>query len=133
MTAVSRAPTRHLGANKGYASKNIFYSSKKYTLLITTKCRVGRYLHGCTAPTRHFVVLSKVWFFILKNLVFKAYPLLAPKCRVGAGHGHAIHDTHLWYHHTYLLEISSLSRTIPYHETTIPPNLVLINNVKSQK
>jgi hypothetical protein len=38
-----------------------------------------------TAPTRHFVVLSKVWFFIIKYIVFEAYPLLAPKCRVGAG------------------------------------------------
>jgi len=37
------------------------------------------------STTRHFVVLSKVWFFILKYLVFEAYPLLAPKCRVGAG------------------------------------------------
>jgi hypothetical protein len=37
------------------------------------------------APTRHFVVLSKVWFFIVKYIGFEAYPLLTPKCRVGAG------------------------------------------------
>jgi hypothetical protein len=45
---------------------------------------VGRGGSG-PAPTRHFVVLSKVWFFIIKCIVFEAYPLLAPKCRVGAG------------------------------------------------
>ena len=28
------------------------------------------------APTRHFVVLSKVWFLILKHIVFEAYLLL---------------------------------------------------------
>jgi hypothetical protein len=39
------------------------------------------------APTRHFVVLSKVWFFIVKYIFFEAYLLLAPKCRVGAGGG----------------------------------------------
>ena len=37
------------------------------------------------APTRHFVVLRRVWFLIIKYLCFEAYPLLAPKCRVGAG------------------------------------------------
>ena len=35
------APTRHLGANKEYASKLIFYFIKKHTLFSTTKCRVG--------------------------------------------------------------------------------------------
>ena len=36
------------------------------------------------SPTRHFLVLSKVCFLILKYFFFEAYPLLAPKCRVGA-------------------------------------------------
>jgi hypothetical protein len=52
-----------------------------------------------TAPTRHFVVLSKVWFFIVKFLVkfsvkyivFETYPLLAPKCRVGAGNWYVLY------------------------------------------
>ena len=35
------APTRHLGANKGYASKHNFVIIKTHTLLSTTKCRVG--------------------------------------------------------------------------------------------
>jgi hypothetical protein len=35
------APTRHLGANKGYASKHIYFTIKNHTLLNTTKCRVG--------------------------------------------------------------------------------------------
>ena len=39
------------------------------------------------APTRHFVVLRRVWFLIIKYLCFEAYPLLAPKCRVGAALG----------------------------------------------
>jgi hypothetical protein len=51
-------------------------------------CRVAEVVWAMggvlTTPTRHFVVLSKVWFFIVKNIVFEAYPLLAPKCRVGA-------------------------------------------------
>jgi hypothetical protein len=29
------------GANKGYASKTIYFISKNYTLFSTTKCRVG--------------------------------------------------------------------------------------------
>ena len=33
---------------------------------------------------RHFVKLSRVCFLILKYIVFEAYFLLAPKCRVGA-------------------------------------------------
>jgi hypothetical protein len=36
------------------------------------------------APTRHFVVLRRVWFLLIKYIFFKAYPLLTPKCRVGA-------------------------------------------------
>jgi hypothetical protein len=39
-------------------------------------------LHYC--PYLLPIVLSKVWFVILKYIVFEAYPLLAPKCRVGA-------------------------------------------------
>ena len=35
------APTRHLGANKEYASKHIYFIIKNHTLLSTTKCRVG--------------------------------------------------------------------------------------------
>ena len=43
-------------------------------------------VHGYSpAPTRHFVVLRRVWFLIIKYICFEAYPLLAPKCRVGAG------------------------------------------------
>ena len=34
------APTRHLGANKGYALKHIYFIIKKHTFLSTTKCRV---------------------------------------------------------------------------------------------
>ena len=37
-----------------------------------------------TAPTRHFVVLRRVWFLLIKYIFFEAYFLLAPKCRVGA-------------------------------------------------
>jgi len=33
------APTRHLGANKKYASKTIYFTIKKHTLLSFTKCR----------------------------------------------------------------------------------------------
>ena len=32
---------------------------------------------------------SRVWFSILKYIVFEAYPMLAPKCRVGAVAGAA--------------------------------------------
>jgi hypothetical protein len=35
------APTRHLGANKGYASKPIYFIIKNHTFLSITKCRVG--------------------------------------------------------------------------------------------
>jgi hypothetical protein len=35
------APTRHLGANKGYASNRIYFIIKNHTFLSTTKCRVG--------------------------------------------------------------------------------------------
>jgi hypothetical protein len=35
------APTRHLGANKGYASKKKYFSINNHTLLSTRKCRVG--------------------------------------------------------------------------------------------
>ena len=63
-----------------------------------------------SAPTRHFVdglvlVLSKVWFLIVKYIVFEAYLLLAPKCRVGAlvvgalvGAVTSIHDFILFFH-----------------------------------
>jgi hypothetical protein len=37
-----------------------------------------------SAPTRHFVLLNRVWFLLIKFIVFEAYFLLAPKCRVGA-------------------------------------------------
>jgi hypothetical protein len=36
------------------------------------------------APTRHFVLLRRVWFLVIKFFGFEAYSLLAPKCRVGA-------------------------------------------------
>jgi hypothetical protein len=32
-----------------------------------------------------FVLLSRVWFLIVKYIIFELYPLLAPKCRVGEG------------------------------------------------
>jgi hypothetical protein len=35
------APTRHLGANKEYASKSKYFTIKNRILLNTTKCRVG--------------------------------------------------------------------------------------------
>ena len=34
-------PTRHLGANNGYASNNRYFIIKNYTFFSTTKCRVG--------------------------------------------------------------------------------------------
>jgi hypothetical protein len=51
--------------------------------------RLGRYdtyhtIPERPAPTRHFVLLRRVWFLIIKFICFKPYPLLAPKCRVGA-------------------------------------------------
>ena len=88
--ATALAPTRHLGANKGYASKNIKFISKYHTLLSTTKCRVvtwtlefspratcprslplprhGRGRKKKAAPIRHFVVLRKVWLLIIKYI-----------------------------------------------------------------
>ena len=38
----SRAPTRHLGANKGYAFKNLYFIIKNHTLLSKIKCRGAR-------------------------------------------------------------------------------------------
>ena len=46
------APTRHLGANKRYASKNSCLNNNIHTLLSTTKCRVGARAQQPT-PTIH--------------------------------------------------------------------------------
>jgi hypothetical protein len=43
-----------------------------------------QHLPHLPAPTRHFVVLRRVWFLIIKYICFETYSLLAPKCRVGA-------------------------------------------------
>ena len=40
-TNTTPAPTRHLGANNGYASNNRYFIIKNYTFFSTTKCRVG--------------------------------------------------------------------------------------------
>ena len=42
------------------------------------------YVCSWAATTRHFVVLRRVWFSLIKYINFTAYPLLALKCRVGA-------------------------------------------------
>jgi len=42
------------------------------------------YVCSWAATTRHFVVLRRVWVSIIKYIFFEAFPLLAPKCRVGA-------------------------------------------------
>ena len=46
-----------------------------------------------TNPTIIFV-LKRVWFLIIKYFNFEAYPLLAPKCRVGADRVSAVQVTH---------------------------------------
>ena len=49
MIKYGTSPTRHLGANKGYALKNKWFNSKNHILLITTKCQVV-----------HVIVLVKI-------------------------------------------------------------------------
>jgi hypothetical protein len=48
---------RHLGANKGYASKRIYFIIKNHTLLSTTKCRVGARL-----KIQHHVVIRSTMY-----------------------------------------------------------------------
>jgi hypothetical protein len=71
---------------KGWKGRARRYISSRYNLPSMRGGGGGKGGGAClTAPTRHFLVLRRVWFFKIKNIVFEAYPLLAPKCRVGAG------------------------------------------------
>ena len=54
-------------------------------LMVITRVIVSILDSGAKRPTRHFVVLNRVWVLIVKYIFFEGYLLLAPKCRVGAG------------------------------------------------
>jgi hypothetical protein len=55
-------------------------------LICTFVCCTYSNYNCALAPTRHFVVRSRVWFLIVNILVCEAYSLLAPKCRFALPH-----------------------------------------------